>query len=131
MGEAFTYVSEDGAMKPTVFFRMKGLTTVAGRTYSRKYSIASVSNFMAEQIANRDFASWKKAEHIVLSQLITDPIDQNRILSRWRMLTSAEPVGRSIQKLYIPIGYEHYVKYDAEGRRVADGSLEKLWDTIG
>lgn len=116
-------------MSPDAFFRMKGLTTVAGRTYPGTYSMASVGNFMAEQVANRDSASWKKAEHIVLSQQLTEPIDQNRLLSRWRMLTNAEPVGRSIQKLYVPIGYERYLKYDAEGRCVAEGSMEELWNT--
>ena len=115
-------------MRPSVFFSARGLTTVAGRTYPGTYSIASVNNFMAEQVANRDSASWKKAEHIVLDKLLADAVDRDRILGRWRMLTSAEPYGRSIQKLYIPIGYDRYVKYDAEGRCVAEGSMEELWD---
>lgn len=114
-------------MSPAYFFHQKGLTTVAGRTYPETYSMAKVNNFMAEQVANRDSASWKKAEHIVLSQQLTDPADQNRLLSRWRMLTDAEPVGRSVQRLYIPIAYERYAMYDAGGRLIAEGSMEELW----
>lgn len=116
-------------MSPSYFFQQKGLTTVAGRTYPGTYSIASVNNFMAEQVANRDSASWKKAEHIVLSQQLKELVDRNKLLSRWRMLTDAEPVGRSIQKLYIPIGYDLYVKYDSEGRCVAQGSMEEIWNS--
>ena len=113
-------------MRPEFFFRQNGLTTVAGRTYPGTYSVASVSNFMAEQVANRDSASWKKAEHIVLSQYLPDPVDRDRVLARWRMLTDAEPVGRSIQKLYIPIEYERYAKYDADGKCVAEGRMEEI-----
>lgn len=120
-------MNEEEDMNPAAFFRMKGLTTVAGRTYPGTYSIASVGNFMAEQVANRDSASWKKAEHIVLSSSMPDVYERNMILERWKMLTAAEPVGMSIQKLYIPIAYDKYVKYDACGVCVKTGTMEEVW----
>lgn len=54
------------------FFSSRGLTTVAGRTYPGTYSIATLGNFMAEQVANRDSASWKKAEHIAVESPMPD-----------------------------------------------------------
>ena len=82
---------------------------------------------MAEQVMNRDSASWKKAEHIVLREMIEDEIYRNKVVLRWEMLTAAEPVGRSIQKLYIPIAYEQYAKYNADGVCIGTGSMEDLW----
>ena len=108
------------------FFSSRGLTTVSGRTYPGTYSIATVSNFMAEQVANRDSASWKKAEHIVIETPVLNLSDRRRILDRWRMLTDAEPYGRSIQKLYILIGMELYAKYDAMGNLIGEGPLVDL-----
>lgn len=109
------------------FFSSRGLTTVAGRTYPGTYSIASVSNFMAEQVANRDSASWKKAEHIAIENAVPDVADHRQILDRWRMLTAAEPYGRSSQKLYISIGCGKYVQYDACGLNVATGTLDQIF----
>lgn len=118
-------------MSPAYFFHQKGLTTVAGRTYPGTYSMATVNNFMAEQVANRDSASWKKAEHIVLRETIADEYDRNRVVARWKMLTAAEPVGRSPQKLYIPIAYGQYAKYNADGLCVGTGTMEELWQRRG
>ena len=108
------------------FFSSRGLTTVAGRTYPGTYSIATVSNFMAEQVANRDSASWKKAEHIAIEMSLPDVAEHRRIIARWRMLTDAEPYGRSIQKLYISIGMGRYAKYDAMGSLMGEGTLADL-----
>jgi len=108
------------------FFRSRNLTTVAGRTYPGTYSIASVSNFMAEQVANRDSASWKKAEHIAIEAPMPEESDRRRILARWRMLTAAEPFGRSFQKLYIYVGNGRYARYDAEGNGPTIDTLPNL-----
>lgn len=107
------------------FFASRGLTTVAGRTYPGTYSIATISNFMAEQVANRDSASWKKAEHIVIDNIQDDA--GRFILSRWRMLTGAEPIGMSPQKLYVAVGGGRYAKYDAQGNGPIIGTLEELF----
>ena len=97
------------------FFASRGLTTVAGRTYPGTYSIATVNNFMAEQVANRDSASWKKAEHIAIETPMPELASHRQLLERWRMLTAAEPFGRSIQKLYVSVGGGRYAVYDASG----------------
>lgn len=97
------------------FFASRGLTTVAGRTYPGTYSIATVNNFMAEQVANRDSASWKKAEHIAIETPMPELVGHRQLLERWRMLTAAEPFGRSIQKLYVNVGGGRYAVYDALG----------------
>lgn len=109
------------------FFASRGLTTVAGRTYPGTYAIATVSNFMAEQVANRDSASWKKAEHIAIETPMPELVSHRQLLERWRMLTGAEPVGMSPQTLYVAVGGNLYAKYDARGNGPRVGTLEELF----
>lgn len=108
------------------YFRSQNLTTVAGRTYPGTYSIATVGNFMAEQVANRDSASWKKAEHIAIESPMPNEVDRKRIVERWRMLTYAEPFGKSIQKLYIYVGNNRYARYNADGNCTGIDTLQNL-----
>ena len=107
------------------FFRSRGLTSVAGRTYPGTFAIVRRDSFFAEQVANRDSATWKKAEHIVIEEV--QPDRGRSILPRWKMLTAAEPIGRSIQKLYVAVDYERYAKYDAEGNVLVIGHLSELF----
>lgn len=111
-------------MNVAMFFTSRGFTSVAGRTYPKTYAIAKKASFLAEQIANRDSATWKKAEHIAVVEIQED--EGRSILPRWKMLTSAEPVGLSKQKLYVAIGHNLYVKYDANGVCVGKGTLEQI-----
>ena len=106
------------------FFRSRGFTSVAGRTYPGTYAIVRRDSFFAEQVANRDSATWKKAEHIVIEEVQSDR--GRSIIPRWKMLTDAEPVGMSIQKLYVAVDYERYVKYDAAGNVLTVGPLSEL-----
>lgn len=108
------------------FFKSKGMGKVAGRTYPNTYAIVSPASLLADQVSNRDSASWKKAEHIVIDIVMDD--EGQRILSGWRALTMAEPVGLSIQKLYVKIAYDTYVKYDATGRKLRAGTLHEIVD---
>ena len=107
------------------FFRSRGLSSVAGRTYPGTYAIVRRDSFFAEQVANRDSATWKKAEHIVIDEVQSD--GGRSILPRWKMLTAAEPIGRSFQKLYVAVDYDRYAKYDAEGSGLAIGHLSELF----
>ena len=95
------------------FFRSRGFTSVAGRTYPGTFAIVRRDSFMAEQVANRDSATWKKAEHIVIEEV--QPDSGRGILPRWKMLTDAEPVGVSIQRLYVAVGAGRYALYDSSG----------------
>ena len=95
------------------FFRSRGMTAVSGRTYPNTYAIATFRNFQGEQLTNRDSASWKKAEHIIVEE--NQPDQGRSLLPKWRMLTAAEPIGLSIQKLYVAVGNGLYAKYDAKG----------------
>lgn len=113
-------------MRATEFFRSIGLTTVAGRTYPNTYAVAKVANFMAEQVANRDSATWKKAEHIVIEDIIYNESIIADLLKRWIMLTSAEPYGLSNQKLYLNLGDNRYAKYNADGSGPQVGTIETL-----
>ena len=54
------------------FFRSRGFTSVAGRTYPGTYAIVRRDSFFAEQVANRDSATWKKAEHVVVEEIQAD-----------------------------------------------------------
>ena len=106
------------------FFRSRGFTSVAGRTYPGTYAIVRRASFFAEQIANRDSATWKKAEHVVVEEIQADK--GRSIIPRWKMLTDAEPVGVSIQRLYVAIGYDKYAQYDSAGVLQGEGALSDL-----
>ncbi len=106
------------------FFRSRGFTSVAGRTYPGTYAIVRRDSFFAEQVANRDSATWKKAEHVVVEEIQADK--GRSIIPRWKMLTDAEPVGVSIQTLYVAIGYNTYAMYDSLGAYKGEGALSEL-----
>ena len=111
-------------MSAVSFFRSRGITAVSGRTYPNTYAIASSRNFQGEQLTNRDSASWKKAEHIVIEEVLPD---QGRgLLPKWRLLTAAEPIGLSVQKLYVAVGDGRYAMYDARGVGPTIGALSEL-----
>lgn len=111
-------------MSASSFFRGGGLTSVAGRTYPGTFAIVRRDSFFAEQVANRDSATWKKAEHIVVEEVQDD--NGRSIIPRWRMLTSAEPFGVSIQKLYVAVSYGCYALYDSSGACKGIGALNDL-----
>ena len=106
------------------FFRSRGFTSVAGRTYPGTFAIVRRDSFFAEQVANRDSATWKKAEHIVVEEIQADK--GRSIIPRWKMLTDAEPIGLSPQKLYVAIGECRYAKYDANGNGPIFGTIAEL-----
>lgn len=111
-------------MSASSFFRGRGLTSVAGRTYPGTFAIVRRDSFFAEQVASRDSATWKKAEHIVVEEVQDD--NGSSIIPRWCMLTSAEPFGLSIQKLYVAVSSGCYALYDSSGACKGIGALNDL-----
>lgn len=106
------------------FLEARGLHKVKGQTYPGTYAVVGADSLLAEQVHNRDSASWKKAEHIVVEEIHHD---QGRsLLPGWLALTTAEPYGRSIQKLYVAIGDGRYAMYDADGKLLRIGVLSEL-----
>lgn len=111
-------------MSAAAFFNARGLQKVKGQTYPGTYAVVGADSLLADQVHNRDSASWKKAEHIVVKEIQDD--DGRSLLDGWRTLTAAEPYGRSVQKLYVAIGGVRYVMYDADGHRQGIGTLTEL-----
>jgi len=107
------------------FFRSRGLTTVCGQTYPGTFAIARRASFLAEQVDNRDSASWKNAEHIVIEEIQDDA--GRSVLPGWKLLTAAEPNGRSKQRLYVAVDYGRYAMYDAVGNLMGTGTLMQLF----
>lgn len=106
------------------FLESKGLKNVAGRTYPMTFGIVSASSFLAEQVYNRDSASWKKAEYIVVEDV--QPDNGRSLLSGWRKLVMADPDGAFNQKLFVAIGGGIYIRYGADGMVSAPGFLDEL-----
>lgn len=102
----------------------KGLKNVAGRTYPMTFDIVSASSFRAEQVCNRDSASWKKAEYIVVEDVQSD--QGQSLLSGWRQLVIADPDRAFNQKLFVAIGGGKYKRYGADGTVSAPGFLDEL-----
>ena len=103
----------------------KGLTSVSGKTYPGTYALADSGSFNTDQLVNRDSATWKKAEHIILKEC--DSILPSTLLSQWRRLTFD---GKHPQFLYRPLGDGTYEKYDAKGVKLAVGKLDDLIEQL-
>lgn len=111
-------------MSVASFLEARGLHKVKGQTYPGTYAIVGATSLFADQVHNRDSASWKKAEHIVVEEIQED--QGSSLLYGWISLTAAEPYGRSIQKLYVAIEGGRYAMYDAEGKKLRIGALSEL-----
>ena len=44
-----------------------GVRETKAETYPNTYSLVNGASFLAQQVSNRDSASWKKAEYIILT----------------------------------------------------------------
>ena len=77
---------------------------------------------LAQQVNNRDSASWKKAEYIILSEA---KISEN-ILNGWKKLTERDPLPIGIQKLCVPSNNDMFDVYDSQGKLVESNSLDKI-----
>ena len=104
-----------------------GVKPVRPCVYPGTYAIIAIANMMAEDVANRSSASWKKAENIFFDTVI--PNDGQSILPYWRAFQKSNPDGESsTQSLYVPAGKGVFVKYDACCNIVGKMKLEKFFD---
>lgn len=99
-----------------------GVRETKAETYPNTYSLVNSASFLAQQVSNRDSASWKKAEYIIL----TDMQVSQGILNGWKKLTERDPLPRAIQKLCVPTSGNQFDVYDSQGNLIKSDSLEKI-----
>ena len=94
-------------------------------TYPDSYAIIKPASLMAEQANNRDSASWKKAEYVVIDEVQHD--QGERLIPLWCDFTAADPDGAgSIQKLLVNIGGGQFAMYNHMGLDCKIGTLREL-----
>lgn len=104
------------------FFEKRQIREAKAETYLDTYSVVDSSSFLAQQVANRDSASWKKAQYIVLK----DSENLNEVLNGWKQLTNRDPQFPSSQKLCVPVNDGFYDVYDASGEKKENTTLEAI-----
>ncbi|WP_109736245.1 MULTISPECIES: hypothetical protein [unclassified Fibrobacter] len=82
------------AYEISLLLKKLGVRETKAETYPNTYSIVNGSSFLAQQVNNRDSASWKKAEYIIL----TESHVSKEIIDGWKKLTEREPLPSAIQK---------------------------------
>ncbi len=106
-------------------FSNRGLKHVRPWTYPNTFAIIGTASLMAEQATNRDSASWKKAEHIIVDEYQSD--GGTWLLPFWHAFISASPGGSPVeQKLYINVGCGRYVVYNEDGRKIGEGRPSEI-----
>lgn len=99
-----------------------GVRETKAETYPNTYSFVSGSSFLAQQVNNRDSASWKKAEYIIL----TESNVSEGILNGWKKLTERDPLPSAIQKLCVPRDDDQFDVYDSQGNLIKTSSLDTI-----
>lgn len=99
-----------------------GVRETKAETYPNTYSLVNGASFLAQQVNNRDSASWKKAEYIIL----TDASVSQGILEGWKKLTERDPLPSAIQKLCVPASHDKFDVYDSQGKLIGSNSLDKI-----
>lgn len=99
-----------------------GVRETKAETYPNTYSLVSGSSFLAQQVNNRDSASWKKAEYVIL----TDGSVSQGIIEGWKKLTERDPLPCAIQKLCVPTLSDEFDVYDSQGKLIETNSLERI-----
>jgi len=99
-----------------------GVRETKAETYPNTYSLVNGASFLAQQVSNRDSASWKKAEYIIL----TDSQVSQGILNGWKKLTERDPLPSAIQKLCIPNSGGQFDVYDSQGKLIESNSLDRI-----
>ena len=101
-------------------FSNLGLKQVRPWTYPGTYAVIRASSLMAEQSTNRDSASWKKAEHIIVDEFRSD--GGAGLVPLWKEFIGAAPEDSPVdQKLYVNIGRGRYAVFDADGCKMGEG----------
>lgn len=99
-----------------------GVRETKAETYPNTYSLVNGASFLAQQVSNRDSASWKKAEYIIL----TDTQVSQGILEGWKKLTERDPLPSAIQKLCVPASQNQFDVYDSQGKLIESNSLDRI-----
>ena len=99
-----------------------GVRETKAETYPNTYSLVNGASFLAQQVSNRDSASWKKAEYIIL----TDTQVSQGILEGWKKLTERDPLPSAIQKLCVPALQNQFDVYDSQGKLIESNSLDRI-----
>lgn len=99
-----------------------GVRETKAETYPNTYSLVNGSSFFAQQVNNRDSASWKKAEYVILTEYQVS----NGILEGWKKLTERDPLPKAIQKLCVPTLNDTFDVYDAQGHLIDSTTLDKI-----
>lgn len=106
-------------------FSNLGLKLVRPWTYPGTYAVIPASSLSAQQSTNRDSASWKKAEHIIVDDYRSD--GGAGLLPLWKLFISAAPDDSPVdQKLYVNIGGGRYAVYDTDGRMIGEGRPSEI-----
>lgn len=110
------------AYEITLLLNKLGVRETKAETYPNTYSLVNGASFLAQQVNNRDSASWKKAEYIIL----TDASVSQGILEGWKKLTERDPLPSAIQKLCVPTSHDEFDVYDSQGKLIESNSLDKI-----
>ena len=102
-------------------FNANGMREATKETYPNTFTVEPVARLLTDQFNNRDSASWKKAEYIVLDSVVED---RARIIDNWKILTSRDTLPGGIQKLCIPVVGDQYDVYNAAGVVIYNGELK-------
>ncbi len=101
-----------------ISFNDIGYKRVSSFTYPKTYSPVNISSLKAEQVSNRDSASWKKAAVIFIQEAVTE-YDFIPVIKGWRSLASND------QLLIMNRGAE-YQCYDNFGNMISHGSTDQV-----
>jgi len=110
------------AYEISLLLKKLGVRETKAETYPNTYSIVNGSSFLAQQVNNRDSASWKKAEYIIL----TESHVSKEIIDGWKKLTEREPLPSAIQKLCVPTSDDKFDVYDSQGKLIESDSLDRV-----
>ena len=108
------------------WFLDHGLKEAEGDTYPRTFAKAKVSGFKAQQVDNRDSASWKKATHIIVDPP-SQSSDHNDVVNGFVKIAKKDPKEDFLQVLYYTEDGLLYNLYDAEGYKIGDGDLNSMY----
>lgn len=108
------------------FFKKLSYSRVTAATYLKTFEIVDEKKFQAEQLGNRDCATWKKAECICIKDPITN---KDELLSACKQL-SGKRSDWGKQKIFIKKNKEEsddtYQIYAFDGTLEKEGALESL-----
>lgn len=111
-------------------FQAKGFLRSNKLTKLNSFNVIGKRSLLKSQAANRDNTGWPCAEHIVVNENYDDA-ELPSLLNSWKSLAQGDPSDLKRQRLYVSRDGEVYDVYDAEGVRIATGTLESVVARLG